>query len=47
MHHVTKSDCNMIGPHCTVWRNVACIRSSLDPFFFVEVGLACESVYVD
>ena len=43
MHHVTKY-CNMIGPHCTVWQDMACIHSSPDPsHLFVEVGLACET----
>ena len=36
MCHVTKY-CNMIGPHCTVRRDKACIRSSPDP------SLSCGS----
>ena len=31
MCHVTKY-CNTIGPHCTVWRDKACIHSSPDHF---------------
>ena len=44
VHHVTKY-CNVIGPHCTVWQDMACIRSSPDPFllFLAEVGLAHET----
>ena len=36
MYHVTKY-CNMIGPHCTVWQNKACMCSSPDP------SLSCGS----
>ena len=44
VHHVTKY-CNVIGPHCTVWQDMACIRSSPDPFllFLAKVGLAHET----
>ena len=44
MHHVTKY-CNVIVPHCTVRRDIACIRISPDPSLFAEVGLACETKY--
>ena len=37
MCHVTKY-CNMIGPHCTLRRDKACIRSSPDPSLFCGSG---------
>ena len=40
MYHVTDY-CNVIGLHCTVRRDKACIH--IRPFPFAEVGLACES----
>ena len=43
MRHVTKY-CNVIVPHCTVWQDTACIRSSPDPLpSLAEVGRACET----
>ena len=42
MHHVTKY-CNMIGVHCTVCQDKACIHSSQTLPSLAEVGLACET----
>ena len=42
MRHVTNY-CNVIVPYCTVWQDMVGIRSSPDPSFFAEVGLACET----
>ena len=40
MCHVTKY-LNIIGPHCTVWWDMACTHR---PFpFYAEVGLACKT----
>ena len=33
--------CNMIGPHCIVWWDMACLCGLPDPF--AEVGLACRT----
>ena len=43
MCHVEKY-CNMIGSHCTVWWDTACmyvVHQTLP--FFVEGGLACKT----
>ena len=42
MCHMTKY-CNVIGLHCTVRQDMACIHSSPDPSLLAEVGLACET----
>ena len=44
MYHVTKY-CNVIGAHCTVRRDKACIRSSPDPSLSCGSGLASETSF--
>ena len=42
MCHVTRY-CNLIGPHCTVRRDTACIAVHQTLPSLVEVGLACKT----